>query len=65
MATGSSDMTIRLWDTLEGNPRRLLHGHRGMVMAVAFSPDGTYLASSGGHLVMFYLLNYEVVEVLH
>ncbi|MFE2601518.1 WD40 repeat domain-containing protein [Streptomyces sp. NPDC059396] len=36
---------MRLWDTRNGRPLRVLRGHRGLVWTVAFSPDGRHLAS--------------------
>jgi hypothetical protein len=47
-ATSSHDDTVRLWETTDpARPRALarLRGHIGNVKPVAFSPDGTTLAS--------------------
>jgi WD40 repeat protein/tRNA A-37 threonylcarbamoyl transferase component Bud32 len=46
--TGSLDGTARLWDAATGRPRGELLGHPGgTVMALAFSPDGQFVATSG------------------
>jgi len=39
--------TIRaqLWDVASGKPRRVLDGHSGVILAVAFNRDGTRLAT--------------------
>ena len=44
-ASGSADMTVRLWDVASGQILRELHGHIGGVRSVTFSPDGKKLAS--------------------
>jgi WD40 repeat protein len=45
LASGSSDKTIKLWDSASGQPLRTLIGHTDFVVSVAFSPDGRTLAS--------------------
>src|SRR5437588_2103133 len=45
LASGSFDMTIKLWDVTSGTQLRTLTGHSGTVDSVAFSPDGKTLAS--------------------
>ena len=60
LASGSSYKTVRIWDVNSGSTELTFHqpgkiagappseGIPGMVFAVAFSPDGTLLASGGG-----------------
>lgn len=45
-ATGSADLTIRLWDVATGQTQRILEGHQKQVQGLAFSPDGMKIASS-------------------
>ncbi|MCJ1307514.1 hypothetical protein MMC25_001160 [Agyrium rufum] len=45
IASGSSDHTIRLWDSATGTAVRTLKGHSSSVIAVVFSPDGKQIAS--------------------
>ncbi|KQM02478.1 WD domain, G-beta repeat-containing protein, partial [Frankia sp. CpI1-P] len=40
------DRTARLWDVATGHERATLIGHTGTVGRVAFSPDGTLLATA-------------------
>ena len=47
LASGSQDLTVRLWDVGTGSLRNTLTGHTDYVYSVAFSPDGTMLASGG------------------
>ena len=43
--SGSDDKTLRLWDAVSGAHLNTLNGHSNLVMAVAFSPDGTRIVS--------------------
>ena len=42
---GSFDETVKLWNVATGNVIATLEGHTDRVNSVAFSPDGTTLAS--------------------
>jgi WD40 repeat protein len=46
VASGSSDRTVRLWDTHTRECVAVLKGHTSWVKSVAFSPDGRLLASA-------------------
>ena len=45
LASGSTDNTIRLWDTTTGTELRALKGHTRPVLALTFARDGRALAS--------------------
>jgi WD40 repeat protein len=45
IATGSADMTARVWDAATGVQMAVLDGEHGAVTAVSFSPDGLTLAT--------------------
>jgi hypothetical protein len=45
--SGSTDRTVRLWDTATGQELKRFTGHGGPVYGVAFSPDGKRAASCG------------------
>jgi RNA polymerase sigma factor (sigma-70 family) len=47
LASGSSDMTVRLWDVATGREQAILPD-TVHVYALAFSPDGKALAAAGG-----------------
>jgi WD40 repeat protein/uncharacterized caspase-like protein len=44
---GTYDFSIRLWDAASGRELRTMSGHGANIHALAFSPDGRILASSG------------------
>jgi WD40 repeat protein len=45
LAAGYFDNTVKLWDIPTGSEKLTLRGHIGPVYCVAFSPDGTWMAS--------------------
>lgn len=45
LASGSSDFTIKIWDTTSGQLLHTLIGHSHMVHSMVWSPDGQFLAS--------------------
>ena len=45
IASGSWDVTVRLWEAASGEELRMIEGHGGWVNSVAFSPDGRTIAS--------------------
>ncbi len=49
LATGGWDETVTLWSVETRKPIRVLSGHRGEIHALAFSPDGRLLISSGAY----------------
>ena len=44
-ASGSKDMTVRIWDTERRKRKATLKGHKAWVTAIAFSHNGEYVTS--------------------
>ncbi len=51
LASGSDDMTLRLWDAATGREIAVLSEGSASVTSVAFAPDGTILADSAGNKI--------------
>ncbi|KAJ5739724.1 hypothetical protein N7533_012508 [Penicillium manginii] len=45
VASGSTDKTVKLWDTSTGQCISSIYGHEEGITSIAWSPDGTRLAS--------------------
>jgi WD40 repeat protein len=48
---------VKLWDVATGDELRTLTGHDGTVNSVAWSPDGTTLASGHEYTVKLWATN--------
>jgi len=49
LATASADKTVRLWSVGDSKMMRVFPGHKGGVHALAFSPNGKWIATAGTH----------------
>jgi WD40 repeat protein len=45
VAAGTGRGDVRLFDATDGRELAVLHGHRHMIQALMFSPDGSTLAT--------------------
>jgi WD40 repeat protein len=51
LSSGYYDRTVRVWNISTGQETLTLKGHNDQVSSVAFSPDGTRLASASGPIM--------------
>jgi WD40 repeat protein len=49
LASGSNDNTVKIWDLANGREIRTYRAHKDKVAALAWSPDGKWIASAGGN----------------
>jgi WD40 repeat protein len=54
VVTGGADYTVRVWDARSAELNTMLTGHDELVADVAWSPDGTRIASSGENRVFIW-----------
>ena len=52
IVSGSSDRTVKIWNSQTGECLKTLIGHNRPVLSVVFSPDGNTIASCGGHSII-------------
>ena len=61
LLSGGDDNTARIWDTMTGKTRSVLHGHSRPLESCAFSADGRQVLSGGqqGQIKLWSLLDYK------
>lgn len=52
IVSGSSDRTIKIWNSQTGQCLKTISGHNRPVLSVAFSGDGNTIASCGAHSII-------------
>jgi len=55
---------IKLWNATNGALIAELKGHRGLVDAIAFSPDGKFVAGGGNRLILWDVVNRKKVQTM-
>ncbi len=62
IATGGTEYTI-IWDVEKGLPLHTLKGHKDIVLATAFSPDGSILATASRDKTIILWSTHEGLEI--
>ncbi|AFY53837.1 WD40 repeat-containing protein [Rivularia sp. PCC 7116] len=52
IVSGSSDRTVKVWDSDTAQCLKTFYGHNRPVLSVSFSPDENIIASCGGHSII-------------
>ncbi len=52
IVSGSSDRSVKIWNSQTGQCLKTFYGHNRPVLSVAFSPNGNTIASCGGHSII-------------
>jgi WD40 repeat protein len=47
IASGSEDKSVKVWSVSNGKEINSFTGHSGGIYAIAYSPNGKYIASAG------------------
>ena len=53
LATGSADLTVRVWDIHTGTQLAVMRGHTNAIFRVLYSPDGQTIASSSSDKTIY------------
>jgi len=52
IVSGSSDRTVKIWNSQTGECLKTFYGYTRPILSVAFSPDGKTIASCAGHSII-------------
>ena len=66
LLSGSSDMTIKLWDVKSGREIRTFSGHNGLVVGIVFDPNNVNFYSCGwdAKIIKWHIMNDKPIVVM-